>query len=119
MDFLETVVRYKSDDCSIDIHLVTTEDDFKGTQQQEYFEAIKQSCLNVGIEFTWEFDNSRTIHARHIQTDHGWKILLDRGLDIFQHYDMSNTFSFASRLQQYRYCKAFEITYIRAIASTL
>ena len=118
MDFLETVVRYKPDDCSINIHLVTTEDDFKGTQQQEYFEAIKQSCLNVGIEFTWEFDNSRTIHARHIQTDHGWKILLDRGLDIFQHYDMSNTFSFASRLQQYRYCKAFEITYIRAIAPT-
>ena len=116
MDFLETVVRYKPDECTINIHLVTTQDDFKGIQQQEYFEAIKQSCLNVGIKFTWEFDDSRTIHARHIQTDHGWKILLDRGLDIFQQYDISNTFSFASRLQRYRYCKAFEMTYIRAIA---
>ena len=42
-----------------------------------------------------------------------WKISLDRGLDIFQHYEMNDTFTFANRLQQYRPCKAFEITFIK------
>ena len=38
------------------------------------------------------------IHARHIVTDTGWKISLDRGLDIFQQYSMNDTFSLANRL---------------------
>jgi ATP-dependent Lon protease len=46
-------------------------------------------------------------------TDTGWKIMLDRGLDIFQHYDMNQALSINNRLQQYRSCKAFEITYLR------
>jgi len=45
--------------------------------------------------------------------DHGWKISLDRGLDIFQHYEMHDTFTFTNRLQQYRPCKAFEVTFIK------
>ena len=53
------------------------------------------------------------IHARHIVTDHGWKITLDRGLDIFQRYEMNDSFDFANRLQQQRACKAFEVTYLR------
>jgi hypothetical protein len=51
--------------------------------------------------------------ARHIITDHDWKILLDRGLDIFQHYDMGDALSFSNCLQQQRQCKAFEITYLK------
>ena len=35
-----------------------------------------------------------------------------RGLDVFQQYDMRDTFSLANRLQQYRSCKAFEVTYL-------
>jgi ATP-dependent Lon protease len=45
-------------------------------------------------------------------TDHGWKILMDRGLDVFQNYEMNDSFTFANRLQQYRACKAFEVTFI-------
>ena len=74
---------------------------------------MKESASFIGINFTWEFDTSGTIHARHIITDHGWKISLDRGLDIFQHYDMNDAFIFANRLQQFRPCKAFEVTYIK------
>ena len=67
----------------------------------------------MGIDFTWEFDESGTIHARHIVTDHGWKILLDRGLDIFQHYEMNEAFAFSNRMQSFRSCKAFEATFIK------
>ncbi|MBD1853924.1 BREX system Lon protease-like protein BrxL [Cyanobacteria bacterium FACHB-502] len=113
MELLETIVKYKNCEEEVSVHLVTAEDDFKGTQQQEYFQRIRESCSTVGIDFTWKFDESGTIHARHILTDHGWKILLDRGLDIFQHYDMNDAFAFTNRLQQFRACKAFEITYVK------
>jgi ATP-dependent Lon protease len=73
---------------------------------------IKENIRIAGINFSWEFDPANTIHARHIVTDHGWKILLDRGLDIFQHYDMNQAFAVSNRLQKYRSCKAFEITFL-------
>jgi len=113
MEFLETVVKHKAKEDEVAVHLVTTEDEFKSEQQQDNFEKMKESASAIGINFTWEFDASGTIHARHIITDHGWKISLDRGLDIFQHYDMNDAFAFANRLQQFRPCKAFEVTFIK------
>jgi ATP-dependent Lon protease len=113
MEFLETVVRHKAPDEEISVHLVTMEDAYNGDQQKLNFDKIKQSASGVGIQFTWEFDVTSTIHARHIVTDHGWKISLDRGLDIFQHYEMNEAFVFANRMQQYRPCKAFEVTFIK------
>ena len=117
MEFLETVVKHKAQDEEVSVHLVTTEDEFKGEQQQENFEKMKESSLSVGVNFTWEFADTGTIHARHIVTDHGWKIALDRGLDIFQHYEINDAFTFANRLQQYRPCKAFEVTFIKTAGS--
>lgn len=113
MELVETVAKFKGKEDEVKFHLITKEDEYKGPQQQEYLEKIKESCTAVGIHFSWEFDTTGSIHARHIVTDHGWKILLDRGIDIFQQYDMSDAFTFSNRLQQYRQCKAFEVTYIR------
>jgi len=113
MEFLETVVKHKAPDEEVSVHLVTTEDEFKGEQQKENFEKMKESASSVGVNLTWEFDSSGTIHARHIVTNHGWKISLDRGLDIFQRYELNDAFTFANRLQQYRPCKAFEVTFIK------
>lgn len=112
MEFLETVVKYKPQDEEVAVHLVTSEDDFKAEQQKESFEKIKESCSAVGIDFTWEFDGTGSIQTRHIVTDHGWKILLDCGLDVFQNYEMNDAFTFANRLQKFRACKAFEVTFI-------
>ncbi|MGI6303105.1 MAG: BREX system Lon protease-like protein BrxL [Verrucomicrobiota bacterium] len=119
MEFLETVVRHKAPDEEVMVHLVTVEDEFRGEQQRENFEKMKESASAVGVNFTWEFDETGTIHARHIVTNHGWKISMDRGLDIFQHYEMNDAFTFANRLQQFRLCKAFEVTFIQTGASTI
>ena len=113
MELLETLVKVKPVEAEVAVHLVTAEDEFRGEIQQEQLEKIKESCRGEGIDFSWEFDGTGTLHARHVVTDHGWKILLDRGLDIFQHYEMNDAFAFANRLQQSRTCKAFEITFIR------
>jgi len=112
MEFLETIARQKADEDEVEVRLITIMDDFKAEQQVEYFEQIETTCAAVGIHFSWEFDGTNTIHARHIELDNGWKILLDRGLDIFQHYDMNDAFSLTNRVQRYRSCKAFEITFL-------
>lgn len=113
MEFLESVVKYNSPGEEVSVHLITTRDEFKAEQQLENFEKMRESASSAGVIFTWEFDSTGTIHARHIVTDHGWKISLDRGLDIFQPYEMNDAFSFANRLQEFRPCKAFEVTFIK------
>ncbi len=113
MEFLETVVKHKAPDAEVAVHLLTVEDGDRGEQQMESFERIKESAGSVGVIFTWEFDGTGSIHARHIVTDHGWKISLDRGLDIFQRYELNDAFIFTNRLQQYRPCKQFEVIFIK------
>ena len=100
MEFLETVAKNKAADQEMTVELLTVEDEFKGDQQKENLDKMKEAASAVGITFTWCYDSAGTIHARHIVTDTGWKISLDRGLDIFQHYEMNDTFTFANRLQQ-------------------
>ena len=113
MELLETYARQLPQGEEAKVHLVTVMDEFKGDQQLENLEKMKEACETAGIELSWSFDDSGSIHARHIITDHGWKISLDRGLDIFQQYDMNDAFSFSNRLQQFRACKAFEVTFLK------
>lgn len=112
MELLETVVKIKSEEDEVVVSLVTVEDELKGEQQREWLDQIQSSMLTVGIKFAYSFDNSGAQHARHIVTKTGWKISLDRGLDIFQHYDMNNAFQLSNRNQKQRPCKAFEVTFI-------
>ncbi|MBD3820864.1 MAG: BREX system Lon protease-like protein BrxL [Thiotrichales bacterium] len=113
MELIETIVKVKSVDEEVVVHLVTVADEFKAEHQIEHLTRIKESAAALGIQLTWQFDSSGTIHARHIVTDHGWKISLDRGLDIFQQYEMNDAFSFSNRLQHVRPCKPFEVTFIK------
>ena len=113
MELLETVAKQKQPEDELNFHLVTVEDDFSSDQQLEYFEKMQTSAETIGIHFTWEFDSKSGLHARHIVTDTGWKISLDRGLDIFQQYEMNDAFSFANRMQKHRACRGFEVTYIK------
>jgi ATP-dependent Lon protease len=117
MELVELVIKQKAEDEVVSLELITVEDDFKPEQQLDNFEKIKEACMMAGIEFKWEFAPNGSIHARHIITDKGWKISLDRGLDIFQHYEMNDALSLTNRLQQFRPCKAFEATFIRVQTS--
>lgn len=113
MELLETLVKHKLEEDEVVVSLITVEDEFKGEQQREWLNQIQSSMLTVGIKFAYSFDNSGAQHARHIVTDTGWKISLDRGLDIFQQYDMNDSFQLTNRMQKQRPCKKFEVTYIR------
>jgi ATP-dependent Lon protease len=114
MEFVECIIKNKNKEDEINLHIITGKEDRNlDGKQDEFLEQIQKSALSVGIHFTWEYDETNTIHARHIVIDDNWKISLDRGLDIFQSYEMNNTFELANRLQEMRSCKAFEVTYIK------
>jgi len=113
MEFIEMIAAHKAPEDEISVQLITSLDATYPEKQQANLVAVENASTNAGINFSWEFDGTNTIHARHIVTDTGWKISLDRGLDIFQKFEMNDAFSLANRLQAYRQVKAFEVTYLR------
>ncbi|ESQ75034.1 ATP-dependent Lon protease [Asticcacaulis sp. AC402] len=114
MEFLEMVAVNKSPEDEVSVHLTTCLDDVNPEKQQENLIAVERAIAAAGVKFSWGFDGTNTIHARHITTDTGWKISLDRGLDIFQKSEIGDAFNLGNRLQVYRQVKGFEITYLKA-----
>ena len=110
VDLLALVASAKDPADEIAVKLVTKED--KGEFQQQHLlmlKDIQDGAATVGIKFTVEWDE--TIHDRSITTDTGWKILLGRGLDIFQKGSGSQ-YDIGARRQEFRQAVAFGITYI-------
>jgi ATP-dependent Lon protease len=113
MELMETISKVKDPDEEIAVHTVTVEDEFNGDKQTENMQKIADACQGVGIQFTWAYDTTGTKHDRDITTDTGWKIVLSRGLDIFQRFELNDAFNFANRLQEHRQCKEFNVTYVK------
>ncbi len=113
MELLETISKQREEGDEVAVHVVTVEDEFNGDRQTESLQKIADASSSVGIQFTWEYDATGTKHDRDITTDHGWKIVLSRGLDIFQRFELNDAFSFANRMQGHRQCKEFNVTYVR------
>jgi len=67
------------------------------------------SLESMGINFTYEFDEY--IHDRSIEMDNGWKIVLGRGLDIYQ--KTGGYTDITDYIQERRLCKACEITFVK------
>lgn len=70
---------------------------------------IADSLSSIGIMFTYEF--AETSHDRSIVMDNGWKIVMGRGLDIYQ--KTNGWFDIAEYSQEKRLCKGTEVTYIK------
>ncbi|PRY94295.1 BREX system Lon protease-like protein BrxL [Donghicola tyrosinivorans] len=113
MEFVEMIIRRKAPEDQVAIHLVTAPNEGEIQIQRELLESISDAIIGTGVEFTWAFDTSGTAHARDIVTDTGWKIVLDRGLDIFQPPMRREGFNLGDRLQEHRMAKGFYVTYVR------
>lgn len=113
MEFVELVVKRTAPEDQVAIHLITGADDGNISRQRELLDSIVTACSGTGVEFSWAFDGSGTAHARDIVTDTGWKIVLDRGLDIFQAPVKTDGFALSDRLQEHRMLKSFYVTYLR------
>ena len=113
VEFTELLISQKNEEDAIHLWLTTVEDDMRSEQQKSYLNQVADSVRGAGITFEWEFTSAESLHGRSITTDTGWKIILDRGLDIFQRYEMNDAFSIENRLQEMRAVKSFYVTYIK------
>lgn len=113
MELIEAISRTKSLADEVKVRLVTTKGDEEEqwiAKQIEFLESIKEGASIAGVTFSYDFDEN--LHDRSITTDTGWKIVLGRGLDIYQNVS-SNSFDPSSRMQEFRQVKAFGVTYVR------
>ncbi len=113
MEFVEMIIQRKAPEDQVAVHLVTVPNDGEIQKQRDLLDSISEACTGTGVDFTWAFDTSGTAHARDIVTDTGWKIVLDRGLDIFQAPIRREGFNLGDRLQEHRMAKGFYVTYVR------
>ena len=109
MEFVRLVSEKKDPLKEVELHLVTTnsEDYIEGVKEK--FDQMTYSLESMGINFTYEFDEY--IHDRSIEMDNGWKIVLGRGLDIYQ--KTGGYTDITDYIQERRLCKACEITFVK------
>lgn len=94
----------------VGLHLVTSaEDEYQKRINSQKFGEIAERLGDGGITFSVEF--SDTIHRRGLELDNGWKIILDRGLDIYQKPE--SRYELSEIDQTKRKCRETEIVFLR------
>ncbi|MCC9138789.1 BREX system Lon protease-like protein BrxL [Pontibacter silvestris] len=108
MEFTALIAKVKEEGQEVKLHLITSNNEDYLENAREAFKEIIDSLEPSGIFFSFEFDEN--IHDRSIELNNGWKIVLGRGLDIFQ--KTNGRCDIAEYYQEKRLCKACEITYL-------
>ena len=94
------------------VHLITQSDADSCVWQAENLDHMATAFTGSRVAFSWELDHNPNFHARSITTDTGWKITIDRGLDIFQKFE-TGPFSLEQAIQEARLTRGAEISYVR------
>jgi ATP-dependent Lon protease len=112
MEFLQMIHHLVEEGDEVKVHLVTQSDLDTCVKQEENLNQIAEAFTGSRVSFSWELDHSPNFHARSIVTDTGWKIVLDRGMDIFQKFE-SGPFSLEQAVQEARLTRGVEVTFLR------
>jgi ATP-dependent Lon protease len=112
MEFLQMVHDLVDEGDEVAVHLVTQSDPDSCVKQEENLNQLVDTFTGSKVSFSWEFDHNPNFHARNITTDTGWKITMDRGLDIFQKYE-TGPFSLEQAMQEARLTRGVEVTYLK------
>ena len=112
MEFLQMVHGLVPEGDEVEVHLVTQSDPDTCEKQAEFLDQIVESFTGSGVSFSWELSPSPNFHARCVETDTGWRISLDRGLDLFQKFE-SGAFSLEAGVQEARMMRGAEIIYLK------
>ena len=94
------------------VHLITQSDADSCVRQAENLDQMVAAFTGSRVVFSWELDHNPNFHARSITTDNGWKITIDRGLDIFQKFE-SGPFSVEQAIQEARLTRGADVSYLR------
>lgn len=107
MELCALILKKNEDEDQIKIHLITYNTNEYMDIAMSSFREMQLSLEEMGVEFTFEM--SETAHDRSIVCNNGWKIILGRGLDIWQ---KTNRYDLAEILQEKRKCKEFDVVVI-------
>ena len=110
MEFAKLVAQKKDDMEEVRLHVITNNEEEFLQNSKVVFMQMADSLLSSGITFTYEFSDVK--HDRSIVMDNGWKIVLGRGLDIYQKTD--GWYDIAEYYQEKRLCKECEVTYLKS-----
>ena len=115
MELLEVILSHFDYSApEVSVHLTTVrDDDYADSKQDDYLRQIADAMNPLGLSFTYDYDESRTIHDRKMLINDTWEILLGRGLDIWQYFDAGNAFAVETNVPEVRKVKEFGITYLR------
>jgi ATP-dependent Lon protease len=112
MEFLKMVHELVPEGDEAEVHLITKSDAETCQNQDENLNQIVESFTGSRVAFSWKLDHNPNFHARSISTDTGWKITMDRGLDMFQWFE-GGPFSVELAIQEARLTRGVEISYVR------
>jgi ATP-dependent Lon protease len=112
MELLQVIHDLVPEGDEVSVNLITQSDAETAMKQAEHLNQIASSFTGSRVAFSWELDASPNFHARSITTDTGWKITIDRGLDIFQKFE-SGPFSVEQAIQEARLTRGAEVSYLR------
>jgi len=112
MEFLQTVYEVVDEGDEVVVNLVTQAEPETQEKQSDMLNEVVKSFEGSRIVFSWELDQSSGFHARSVITNSGWKISIDRGLDLFQRYE-NGPFALEPSIQEMRLTRGAEITYLR------
>ncbi|GAB3126896.1 BREX system Lon protease-like protein BrxL [Tsukamurella serpentis] len=114
-DLLLELIGAKAAEETVAVKLVTGEE----TSREDWTKAqliglleLKNAVADGGVILDVEFRTD--IHDRQITTDTGWRILLGRGLDIFQPFSGSGRYDLRYRFQEYRRTRSTTVTYVKS-----
>lgn len=110
MELAKLISEKKDTDTEVKLHLVTSNNEDFIENAKDAFEQMRYSLESMGILFSYEFDDF--IHDRSIEMNNGWKVILGRGLDIWQ--KTGGWYDINEYIQERRVCKACEITFVRS-----
>lgn len=106
VDLIRTFIESTKELEGLEIELHTYETDEKRPNLIDNLDQIQDDLARYNIEFTYAFDAD---HDRCIKLDNGWRMVLSRGIDIFEKFDR---FSLSNQRQELRRCRAFSVTYL-------
>ena len=115
MELLEVILSHFDYSApEVSVHLTTVrDDDYADSKQDDYLQQVADAMNPLGLSFTYDYDETRTIHDRKMVINDTWEILLGRGLDIWQYFDAGNAFAVETNVPEVRKVKEFGITYLR------
>lgn len=106
VELINLIASHKQADENVKIELITSSDENFIDESRERLTGLQDNLSPIGIDFSFQFDEN--IHDRYILIDNNWKIILGRGLDIWN--KTNGMFDIAETNQLYRTCKGFSMT---------